>query len=215
MKSDENWGGEGCWLYYSSTTWEWYRFRFILGVPSTSPWNLFVSLLWVHWRSTCCWCAWTLRDGSECRHGFPSWSRKSAHSWPVSSPASPHHVHRVWLKHLCRNLFSIYWIHKRTSLARAQSRTLLSFYFFNFRRALIGYSNGFNFNDVIYLVARTKMKWFWEFWVELDLYCSFGIYRVLRILRILRAVGKTLRKFQFLIVFKKSCWHWERESSDW
>ena len=114
LKSDENWGGEGCWLNYRSTTWEWYRFRFILGVPSTSPWNLFVSLLWVHWRSTCCWCAWTLRNGSECRHCFSCWSRKSAHSWPVSSPASPHHVHRVWLKHLCRNLFCIYWSHKKT-----------------------------------------------------------------------------------------------------
>ena len=30
------------------------------------------------------------------------------------------------------------------------------FLFFNFRRALIGYSNGLNFNDVICLVARTK-----------------------------------------------------------
>ena len=38
-----------------------------------------------------------------------------------------------------------------------------------------------------------KTKWFWDFWVELDLSCSFGIYRVLRILRILKAVGKTLR----------------------
>lgn len=109
--------------------------------------------------------------------------------------------------------------------ARAQLRTLLSFLFFNFRRTLIGYSNGLNFNDVICLVACTKWSGFGIFesnWTCLVPSVFIGFYGFYGFCGL---SGKPSEQ-SFLICIKKknrkrknsqneeSCWHWERESSD-
>ena len=100
----------------------------------------------------------------------------------------------------CCNLFCIYGIVKknfeRTQLAptswRTQLRTLFHIYCW-----IAGVRSLFDSKDLSWrnMFCRAyEIKWIWNFWVELDLYCSFGFKRGFPIdLRVLWAVGKTVR----------------------